>query len=197
VALLLTVTGNTSQAREALNRLGADADLAVVRALRRTGAQCLTATVRGLARDLNLPQRFIRERLQVTQPTFRAPIYAITVKGRRLPLSAFGARQTRRGVTYRLPGGRGLIERGFLAHVRSARQIELGVAGHQGVFRRRAGTGRSGLVPRLPIDERFGPSLPQSFVRSRTDQAAAEVARDSFPPNLDHEIAFLASQGTT
>lgn len=156
-----------------LAALGLDLRLATVRALNRTVSTVRTATSRALAQDTGLPQKLIRPRLAVERATFTRQQATLSITGRRLPLIAFGARQTRTGVTYRLPGGRGRAPHAFLSTMRS---------GHLGVFQRRG-------LPRLPIVELFGPSLPQVIRKHLPD--LRRVGEAALQTNLAHEIDFL------
>jgi hypothetical protein len=58
------------------------------------------------------------------------------------------------------------------------------LSGHRGVFKRRA-------VPRLPIVELFGPSLPRVFTRATIAAARTRLAGELLAKNLAHEIQFL------
>jgi len=173
----ITVSGEEGQARlRALANGGAM--LATVRAMNRTMQTVRTAATRALAEDVGITQRDVRKSMELRRarssdyPNLEA---TLIVTGRRIPLFAFRARQTRQGVSYRLPGGRTLAPSAFLARMRS---------GHEGVFRRR---GRA----RLPIDELRGPSLPYVLGKQRIMEALRTLAGTAFPKNLDHEIEFL------
>jgi hypothetical protein len=50
------------------------------------------------------------------------------------------------------------------------------------------------LVKRLPIVERFGPSLPHVFVQAKIQTALDRYARATFEKNLAHEVAFIGSR---
>jgi hypothetical protein len=166
----------TDQVSERLRALGLGMTLAMARAVNRTMQSVRTETVRRLADDVGLPQREIRKSLELRKATRNDLRAELTVSGRRIPLIAFHARQTRAGVSYGLRGGRGVAPSAFIATMRS---------GHRGVFRRRSRA-------RLPIDELRGPSLPHVFGARRIREALWAVVDEVYPRNLDHEIAFLA-----
>lgn len=198
----ITVTPDISSLRRALNGLGADAVRAEVRALNRTIESVKVQASRALADDTGLTRRAVDRSLSVSRASFSAPEATLTVTGQRIPLIEFGARQTRRGVTYRMPArGRSLIPSAFIGRMRS---------GHVGVFRRESAQGplrprrkRGGrrapaagvlMVGRLPIQERFGPSLPRVFVQDKIRAALEQHARATFDKTLAHEIQFIGSQ---
>jgi hypothetical protein len=158
-----------------LESIGGDVRRATVRALNRTIGTAQTATLRALAADTGLAQKDLRPSLEIQRATFQRQEATLIVTGRRIPLLGFRARQTRRGVTYRLPGGRGRAPRAFLATMRS---------GHTGVFQRRG-------APRLPIHELFGPSLPHVVRRRAIFEAVGRDAEATLEKNLAHEVEFL------
>lgn len=196
MALRLEVRLDPSKHRAMLAALGDDVAVATLRALKRTGDSTRTHAERLLADDTGLRKKDVARALRLEPPTVRHLVATLHVSGARLPLLAFGARQTRRGVTYRLPTGRGTAPSAFIARMRS---------GHEGVFRRRAAAGplrarRRGaraaaagflMVPRLPIDELRGPSLPQVFMKETINRALVVHAETTFDKNLAHESAFL------
>lgn len=167
--------------RERLQALGREAPRAITRALNRTIASARVLARRALAADLGLAQKFIDRDLATRNATFARLEAALTVRGRRLPLIAFGARGPEpsrgrgRGVSYRIgTGGRQTIASAFLATMPS---------GHRGVFKRRG-------TKRLPIAELFGPSLPH-VARRRVFEAVRVKSSADLEKNLQHEIAFL------
>lgn len=177
------------QGTEALTRrlleLGEDMPRAVTRALNRTLGTVRTATVRALAEETALRPAAVRPSVAMRRATFRNQVAVLGVSGKRIPLIAFDARGPEpsrgrgRGVSYRLPGGRGRIPAAFIATMRT---------GHRGVFKRREGVGR------LPIHELFGPSLPGAFVRARIAEAMRHLADEALAKNLDHEIGWILSR---
>ena len=173
----IQVQGSEALVRRLLE-IGQDAPRAATRALNRTLGTVRTATVRALAAELALRNKDVTDGIATQRASFARQIATLSVTGRRLPLSAFGARQTRRGVTYRLPKGRGTVEHAFLATMRS---------GHGGVFLRKG-------KPRLPIRELFGPSLPGAFVRAGIRDAMVAKANAELAKNLTHEIDWIIRQ---
>jgi hypothetical protein len=165
--------------RARLEALGKDAPRAIVRALNRSLGTIRTSVLRSLAADTGLARKDIEPSVGTVRATFGRQEAHLAVTGRRIPILAFGARQTRRGVTYRSGSGRKLIPSAFLATMRS---------GHRGVFKRK--TSR-----RLPIAELFGPSLPHAVRNRRIFELLVGPSGETLRKNLEHEIAFLAAQG--
>jgi hypothetical protein len=167
----------------------------VARSLNRAGVSGQTAMVKAVAADTGLQQKHVKREIRLDRASRVQPKVALTIRGRRIPLVSFGARGPEpskgrgRGVTYRLPSGRGRIPSGFIATMKS---------GHRGVFTRWPGQekskrhGRSASRPQLPIQEKFGPSIPHVFEKKLDVFAAA--AQESFLKNLRHEISFARSK---
>jgi hypothetical protein len=64
-------------------------------------------------------------------------------------------------------------------------------SGHRGVFERADKAGRP-LTTRLPIQEKFGPSLPHVFVKFTP--AALAFGGEQLQKNLAHELRFALAQ---
>lgn len=168
----ITVVADVRAVEDRLSQLRDGGLLATARALNRTLQQVRTVATRAVAEDLGITQKAVRDGLRLQQASRGDLRASIHVSGQRIPLIQFRARQTSRGVAYRLPGGRSDAPGAFIATMKS---------GHRGVFRRRS-------RPRLPIDELRGPSLPHVFTQRRIDQAMRDTATRVFPDNLAHEI---------
>src|SRR5262249_22753982 len=148
----VSVKGDTIRMTQALEKMRDRAPLAVARALNRTIDSARTQATRSISEDLGgIRQADVRKGLETTRANQGRLEATLRVRGRRIPRIACRARQTRTGVSYKLPTGAGFVRSAFLATMRS---------GHTGVFRR-IGT------PRLPIVELKGPSLPRVFTQER------------------------------
>ena len=133
------------------------------RGVNKTASGARTKVVREMARHSGVQQKFVRKAIRMKRASQRHWVATIRVRGWRFPLTAKGARQTKKGVTYRGKSGRELLPGGFIAAM---------PGGHTGVFTRRS-------TSRLPIDEHFTPSMVDVF------DEAAELSRH----RLDSEIA--------
>src|SRR3990167_11325771 len=97
-----------------------------VRALNRAIGSGRTVLVRETARDMGLTQTVVRTAIRLSEATLARPEASLRTSLKRIPLSRFHARQTKGGVRYRLPGGRGHHPRAFLRTV--------GIGGHEAVL---------------------------------------------------------------
>ena len=134
------------------------------RAINRTATRARTRVVRAISGEIKIRQADVRKQITIKRASYSRLEAHLLILGDRIPLMKFGARQTRRGVTYQIgkSAGRKLIEHAFITTMPS---------GHRGVFLRGHGQGPSGLVQRLPIFERLGPSVPGVY------DGAANLAR--------------------
>jgi hypothetical protein len=136
-----------------------------------------------IGKDTGLPAKRIKEEIktQPLGPTGAPTGIRLEVSGRRLPLIDFRARGPEpsrgrgRGVSYRLPGGRGRAPHAFITTL----------AGRRGVFRRRTEN-------RIPLEELHGPSLVRVFEKFLP--VGRERGREALVRNLRSEIAFAQSK---
>jgi hypothetical protein len=136
--------------------------------------------VRAIAEDLGIKQGDVRKAILV-RPAVSNSLVAqmsasLEARGARLPLIAFRARAGRGGVRARLPGGAGLYPHAFIATMPS---------GHVGVFQRKG-------LPRLPIVQLHGPSIPKVF--ERHIPAGLARGQEQLVKNLVHELRFAVQQ---
>ena len=176
---------DTSSAEAAFQRLEDRAPQAIARALNRAITSARVVMRRAMATDLGLKQGAVDKQFFVLNARPDKLKASLEVRGKRIPLIEFGARGPEpsrgkgRGVTARLPGGKGRYPHAFIATMRS---------GHRGVFQRVRGT-------RLPIVELRGPSLPRVF---RKYQAAGlQRGEEALRTNLEHELQFAMRQAET
>lgn len=179
---LIDVMLDTAGLTEDLRSLGGSAPLVMARALNRAGTSGRAAMVKAIKKDTGIASKNIRREILLFKASRVRPVVRISIRGRRIPLIAFQARGPEpsrgrgRGVSYKLPTGRGRIANAFIATMPS---------GHRGVYKRRA-------TKRLPIMELFGPSLPNVFEKHLP--TFRKAASDSFSKNLANEITFARTQ---
>lgn len=181
----VTITLNTKQARGAFAQLRQRAPIAIARALNRAGRSARTVMVRECARDLGLQQKAIRDQFTTGEATKDRQAFYLSTTGRRIPLIAFKARQTKSGVSYRLPGGAGHNPNAFIATVTGPLPSGVVSPGHRGVFVRKG-------KARLPIRQLFGPSLPHVFAKYLPVGQARGL--EALAKNLQSEIKYELSQ---
>lgn len=164
-----------------IENLGKRMPRAVKRALARTATSARAQLGTLIAADTGLPVRTVKLGVSVTIASDTKIL--VTASDRRVPLIEFKARGPEpsrgqgRGVSYSLPGGRGRLPHAFIATMST---------GHRGVFMRTEG-------PRLPIDEKHGPSLGGVFRKHL--KPVEERAQETLVANLRHEIDFAAKKG--
>jgi hypothetical protein len=170
------------------------ADRAASRAINRTTATVRKRIIRNLQRELNAPQKAFRGSVPPITGARRATMNrlqsTITVRGKRIPLKFFAARQRAKGVVAKIKrGGQSKLYRSaFFATMPS---------GHTGVFRRKVHARhrrvkKGGRVRwhALPIFELFGPS-PWQYFDLHLAADAGRDARQLLAKNLDAQVRFL------
>lgn len=176
---------NTDGWQRGIGRLIQRYPSAVSRALNRAATSARVVMVREIARDLGLRQADVSDRISTrlaAQTEFLEQdqlVAKVIATGARIPLYRFRARQTKTGVTARLPGGAGRYPGAFIATMRS---------GHTGVFKRRS-------TQRLPITELFGPSVPRVFEKFLPLGVAR--GQEQLSKNIVHELRFALKESAT
>lgn len=205
------------------------AQRASVRAVNRATSKANTLTIRAITRHMNVKRKDIVPKIskitgrltqtrsgqvRKTKATFANPIGKVTVTGRRIALSRFGARGGKRGVSYKISKahGRKRIPDAFMGQARKGRgkrkkweagvklfgqtfyetfrggtgtAAEVGTSGHVGVFKRLGKT-------RLPIRELRGPSIPHVAETLPALKRALDVdVMAVFENRMDHEIGRM------
>lgn len=155
------------------------------RALTRAAVSTRAFMAREVAKEIGLRVGPVRDTIETKADHQTA---TVTISGRRIPLIEFSARGPEPsrgrggGVRYRIGARANRIPRAFIATMPS---------GHRGVFERADKAGRPQKA-RLPITEKFGPSLPHIFnkLAPRGLEHGGEVLRK----NLEHELNYAFSQ---
>ena len=121
------------------------------RGLNRTATSARTAISRSLSKRIGLKIKDVRDKLTLHRATYSNWRSAVVVSGKKFGLIKFGAKQTKKGVTYKHERKRILVRHAFIATMKT---------GHRGVFLRKG-------PARLPIKEIKGPSLAQVYTGAR------------------------------
>lgn len=176
-----------------LKAMGANIPAVMARSLNRAGTTGRAVMARHINKDTGIAIGAVKKEIRLDRATRSDPVVRLEIRGRRIPLIAFQARGPEpsrgrgRGVSYRLPSGRGRIRNAFIATMPS---------GHRGVFIRKTPTrsrrGRPRSSPALPILELFGPSLPYVFEKYIPEFRKA--ASESLVKNLRSAINFARSK---
>lgn len=177
MAVLMAFTLDSKAFVQAFAQLRSEAPKAIARGLNRTAQGAQTDAVRAVAENMKIRQAAVRKAIRIAKANSTLLQAEVVATGRRIPLIEFKARQTKRGVTYDLGGGRQRIPSGFITIVG---------AGHVGVFARKG-------KARLPIQEKFGPSIPKVFANQAIMDAIRTRAEADLEKNVAHEIEYLLS----
>jgi hypothetical protein len=182
VSQFVEVMLDTAGLEEELREMGRTAPLIMARALNRAATTGRAAMVKVMKQDTGIASKNIRKEISIDKANRTRPVVRVEIKGRRIPLIAFQAkgpepsRGRGRGVSYRLPTGRGRIPNAFIATMPS---------GHRGVYKRKR-------TRRLPIRELFGPSLPHVF--DKFLPTFRQAASEALAKNLRSELNFARSR---
>ena len=163
--------------QEALSKLsGRNFDDAGRRALNHTGDKARTVVKRTLAKQVGVTQADLVKygALEIKRASYGRLSYEMGTTGRHIPLKAFGARQTRKGVSA-APWGK----RRTFPHTFAVSSMD----GH--VFKR-VGSGR------FPIKKLWGPNVAAEMLKKPTRTAWEGVAKD-LPARVEHEVRVITS----
>lgn len=191
----LDIRSNIADVQRRFDKLSEEVkDKALVRALNRTGTTVRAAATREIRAEYpGLKAAAIREAMRIRNATRGDLTMTIEVRGHRLKLIDFSARQTKRGVSVRVKG-RSVITHAFIQKMRS---------GHQGVFARvhpgskgnpRFRFGKGSRIARkgadLPIVELTTLSLPRAFMHQKIQRTLKRLALDTVVKNYRSELNY-------
>lgn len=175
----MEITFNADAAIRAMQQRPLRAQRAIVRTLNRTATSGRAAMATAIAQDLGIKASDAKAAIGMRLAGAAQLRIRLSASLTRLPLSKFTPKSTGRGVTYKIGrGGRSRLEHAFLATMAS---------GHVGVFLR---AGKK----RLPIQEKFGPSIGLVFAKHRPDVVVS--MQDTFTKNLGHEFQFAVGESS-
>lgn len=148
------------------------------RAINKTTMGARTQIKRRIKGEVNMKVGAIGKGIALTRATVSRWLATLDLFSKRIPLVQFATRQTKKGVGYKIDPQkpRQSIESAFIQTMKS---------GHRAVMKRRAGG-------RLPIDERFGPSIGAVFEDAGT--IAKDVVIESskkLGANVDVQIGLI------
>lgn len=148
----------------------------MAQALTQTARNVRTQTARTIAKESGLKVGAVRNALAVTKATWQRARSRVTAAGRAINLAAFGARETRRGISARAYGKRRIYRGAFFAYDRS------------GVYIRRT-------AARYPLRPLFGPSVPSVWRQAENQETLAQTIQRRWPINFGQ--AFRRRLGRT
>jgi hypothetical protein len=159
------------------------------RAVNKTANAARVQAVREIARDTKLKQSFIYKRgvkdrpITMKNATYKTLEAVISISQKRMPLSRFNAKQTKKGVSYNLGRGRTIAKGAFLRKVHGkagkAYGMRMGWEGHDAVMKR----GSRGLYGLR------GPSLGHvSTSAAGILRRAVSLANEKLPKEINTQI---------
>lgn len=188
----VTYTTNVGDVLKELDLAARDTRPAVVRSLNRTikSATAVAArTVRQTGYNLRIGD--IKKAINIARANLARLYASALASGRPIPLSAYSARQTAKGVSVNVLHGRKLIQHSFMATMPT---------GHIGVFKRIGGRRIKKIkngkryLSELPIKQMFGPAIPDALVNKAVVEAVMQTIQDKFLPTFEHEHEYLRAK---
>lgn len=128
----------------------------------------------------------VRSAMKIARATYSRPRAMVQIRGRRTPLIAFSARQTKAGVSVNVRQ-RKVIQGAFIATMKS---------GHKGVFRRTGQFGRGGSPRKERIAELRSLSIPQAVGQELLLLDLRGFARQRYKMELARELKYRAGRST-
>lgn len=164
--------------RDACDEVGKKLPAQLMRAVKDTGRAVSTGMNRGIREKLFIKKADVDESIDVKYGSPSNPSATIKLAGKRIPLKRFGARQTKRGVTYRISRvGKSR------SRIPDAFGPDIDALGNH-VYRR---SGRD----RFPLLKLFGPSLPAVFEESGLELPTIIDAGQTLNKNIQQRLAYL------
>lgn len=178
---MLNVSMDIREAEKMLSFTERDAlPKATTRALNKTVKSVQSVAIKLIAKDIGIAQKDVRKSLYIAKAQWAKPEASLTAGGKRIPIMALKAKQTKAGVTYRSKlGGRGAIPGAFIATMKS---------GHTSVFKRLT-------KKRSPLIRLYGPSIPKVFIDSAITRAMESKAADQWGKTFAHELNYEIGKG--
>lgn len=190
-----------NEAKRALSEIKNGVETALMRSINRALSSANTEAARGIAAEVNLTQKRIKENFSLNQAALNKLNGKFRSKGRPVPIVEYSARQTKTGVSVqvRKDRPRKVLPLTFLATMGS---------GHQGVYQRKhkRGTGkpigntakfmlnypaRWPKQYRLPIEEMFGPRVEDILSNTPVMDKVLDEAGKTLNERLEHETEYI------
>lgn len=186
--ITLNVKSDVARMVKSMNRATREkVPQALSQSMNTTIVKARTVADEGIRKELNLKKKQVFKRLTIFKSNRKKLIATLIASGRPIPVVDFGAKQTKRGVSFKIKNDRGrrLVKGAFIATMRS---------GHKGVFQR---TFKKDINPKkhgLPIDELFTTSIPQAFTNNEIKKALKKLADTFLIPEFGRNLKRLLVQ---
>lgn len=157
------------------------------RAINRTGAKATTAVVRALTVQTGLPRKTIKRAVKSQRASDRQLAFALKTRGGNINLRFFKARETIAGVSAAVLGKRIVVPHAFMKAGRFPKRVRFDSKGR--------GKGMDGNVfvrkgkARLPIEGgRSGVYIPEQMLEGQSLAAFDTLVTSDLPVQLDRAI---------
>ena len=190
---MLSVKADIKQATKQLNAIEKSViPKATVMALNKTLTGARTDAKRTISKSAGVKQKEIKNDFVLMKATSSKRVAVLIGRGRPLALSKFSVRQTKKGVSARLPGRkRTMIEGAFIATMPSGHRGVYMRAGKRRGARRTVKSGRNTgkrYRPQLPIKEFFVTSVPVEMRKDPIMRVIRKAALGRFRTELPRAI---------
>lgn len=175
-----------SRATLLLSSIGRGAATVLARAINRTLDGVKTDASTMIRAVITAKKKDVDATFDISKASAARPVGSFRSTGRPLPLISFSARQTKKGVSIqvRKDRPRQVWPHTFIAVMKT---------GHKGVFWRKAVGGIR--VRRLPIEEKYGPRIPDIFSNEEVMDKVLASAKERIDKNMAHEIDYELLRG--
>ncbi|MFN3891989.1 MAG: hypothetical protein ACK4MV_16460 [Beijerinckiaceae bacterium] len=179
--VIIRSDGALEKLAQAFGVLDAQAEAALARALRHTGAKAKTQVIRALTKQTGLRRATIVR--AVKEDKSGRLTYELATKGGNIRLKYFGAREVRAGVTAKPWGKRQLFPGVWIRGGIWPKRVTLNMGGH--AFRRTSNK-------RLPIEGgRSGLYIPEEMIQGTTLDAFEGVVDRDLVARVHHELGRI------
>lgn len=176
------VRSNIAEVQRALNATRLEVgNKAAVRAINKVAITVRAEASKDIRAVYNITATTAKSNIKIKRAIPSNPQATITATGRRLPLLAFAARQTSKGVSVKVlvAGARKVVQHAF---------IETAHSGIRGVLLR---TGAS----RYPLKFLTSLGVAQAFGAKKVQEMLQQVVRERFPVVYRQELKFALNGG--
>ena len=142
-------------------------------AVNKTITKAATVADVEIRKTLNVKQRTVKGKFTIFKSNSRKQTARLKVLGGAFPLINFNAKQTKKGVTFKVKKnkGRKILKGAFIATMQR---------GHKGVFLRKFKKRLKGKKRALPIEEAFSTNIFHAFTNKQVTAALVAMGRDTF-----------------
>lgn len=167
---------------------------AISRAVNRAAQEAKTEAVRRVRDRYHIRAKDVNEVTKIKRSNPSTLVATIRAVDSTLPLSKFKITPNRRpGKKGALPVRARVLKSSSNKRIRGGFMATVG-AGHKGAFIR-AGKGKTrrkkrtdGVMTELPIEQNYGPSIPQMLGYKSVEDSVEKVATESMNKRLEHEV---------